>query len=156
MILVLLAVFAIALVISCRKVSRNDLKEPVELWAGGVIISAIGVFICVIGAIALFEKVTDGRLLQAKIDMYETENQKIEQDISDLVNQYMAHEGDVVDKVSNESSLTLVNLYPDLKSSDLVKQEIEIHTKNSAKIKKLKEQQIDTQNYKLWLYFGGM
>ena len=154
MILVLLAVFAVVFIISCHMLNRN--YEPAELWLGVVFASIIGLCIFVIVTIALFVKVTDGRLLQAKIDMYEAENQKIEQDISNLVNQYMAHEGDVVDKVSNESSLTLVNLYPDLKSSDLVKQEIEIHTKNSAKIKKLKEQQIDTRNYKLWLYFGGM
>lgn len=119
------------------------------------IIPFVGILICVIFIFVLCGKIIAGRNLQAKIDMYTEENQKIEQDISVMVNQYMEFEGNVIDDVSGENALTLVNLYPDLKSSELVKQEISIHTENNAKIKELKEKQIDIRTYKWWLYFGG-
>ena len=67
---------------------------------------------------------------------------------------YLDH-NTMIDDVSGENAITLVNLYPDLKSSELVTQEINIHTENNAKIKELKEKQIDIRTYKWWLYFGG-
>ncbi len=115
----------------------------------------VGIITCLIFIFILCGKIIVGRNLQAKIDMYTEENQKIEQDISVMVNQYMEFEGNVIDDVSGENAITLVNLYPDLKSSELVKQEISIHTENNAKIKELKEKQIDIRAYKWWLYFGG-
>lgn len=124
-------------------------------WEEASIIPFVGIFMCVIAIFVLCGQIIAGRNLQAKIDMYTEENQKIEQDISVMVNQYMEYEGNVMDDVSGESAITLVNLYPDLKSSELVKQEISIHTENNAKIKKLKEKQIDIRTYKWWLYFGG-
>lgn len=99
--------------------------------------------------------VIDSRNIQPKIDMYEAENEKIENEISVLVSQYMKYEGDTVDKVSNSSSLMLVNLYPDLKSSELVNQQLIVHLENSNKIKELKEELISSRNARWWLYFGG-
>ena len=124
-------------------------------WDDLAIIPFIGTIGCVILIAVFLFKIVDGRNLQAKIDMYEEENQKIESDISTMVNQYMEFEGKVIDDVSGENAITLVNLYPDLKSSELVTQEINIHTENNAKIKELKEKQIDIRTYKWWLYFGG-
>jgi flagellar basal body-associated protein FliL len=119
------------------------------------LIPFVGIIACLVIIFILCGKIIAGRNLQAKIDMYTEENQKIEQDISVMVNQYMEFEGNVIDDVSGENAITLVNLYPDLKSSELVKQEISIHTENNAKIKELKEKQIDIRTYKWWLYFGG-
>ena len=90
--------------------------------------------------------------------MYEQENAHIENDIAEMIDQYKAYEGDVIDGVSaknNESSLALVNLYPDLKTSELVNQQINIHTENNQKIKDLKESLINLKVAKWWLYFGG-
>ena len=115
----------------------------------------LGIIVCVVIICVLCGNIISGRNLQAKIDMYTEENQKIEQDISVMVSQYMEFEGNVINDVSGENAITLVNLYPDLKSSELVKQEISIHTENNAKIKELKEKQIDIRTCEWWLYFGG-
>ncbi len=126
-----------------------------DYWDEISIIPFGGIIVCIILMAVFLFKIVDGRNLQAKIDMYEEENQRIENDISVMVNQYMEYEGKVIDDVSGENAITLVNLYPDLKSSELVTEEIQIHTKNNAKIKELKEKQIDIRTYKWWLYFGG-
>lgn len=109
---------------------------------------------CLIGIIVFGYQVSKGSVIQAKIDMYTEENQKIESDIAVLVEKYMSYEGDVMKDVSSESAITLVNLYPDLKSSELVAQEIQVHTDNNAKIKSLKEDKINLSVKKWWLYFG--
>jgi hypothetical protein len=115
-----------------------------------VLIPSIGTIACLIIALMLSYKIIEGRSLQAKIDMYEEENQRIENDISDIVNQYK-----VGDDVSGENALVLVDLYPELKSSEFVNQEIDTYMENNTKIKELKEDQIDIRTYKWWLYFGG-
>lgn len=115
-----------------------------------VLIPSIGTIACLIIALMLSYKIIEGRSLQAKIDMYEDENQRIENEISDIVNQYK-----VGDDVSGENALVLVDLYPELKSSEFVNQEINTYMENNTKIKELKEDQIDIRTYKWWLYFGG-
>ena len=90
------------------------------------IIPFMGAFACIILAAMLAFNIVDGRSLQAKIDMYEEENQKIETDISTLK-------------------------YSEL----IINQEIRIYVQNNTKIKELKEKQIDINTYKWWLYFGG-
>jgi hypothetical protein len=115
-----------------------------------VLIPSIGTIACLIIALMLSYKIIEGRSLQAKIDMYEEENQRIENEISDIVNQYK-----VGDDVSGENALVLVDLYPELKSSEFVNQEINTYMENNTKIKELKEDQIDIRTYKWWLYFGG-
>ncbi len=111
--------------------------------------------ICFIIAIVLGVEVSLGSTIQNKIDMYTEENEHIENDIAAMVEQYMGYEGQVMDKASSESALTLVNLYPDLKTSELVNQQIQIHTDNNTKIKELREKQINLNVMKWWLYFGG-
>lgn len=111
--------------------------------------------ICAFVAIVLGVNVSLGSTLQNKIDMYAEENENIENDIAVMVEQYMSYEGQVMDKASSESALTLVNLYPDLKTSELVNQQIQIHTDNNTKIKELREEQINLNVMKWWLYFGG-
>lgn len=54
-----------------------------------------------------------------------------------------------------ESSITLVSLYPELKSDELVKKQIAVYQENNKKIINLKEKQIDANVAKWWLYFGG-
>ena len=53
-----------------------------------------------------------------------------------------------------ESSITLVSLYPELKSDELVKKQIAVYQENNKKIINLKEKQIDANVAKWWLYFG--
>lgn len=89
-----------------------------------------------------------------KIEMYQEENAIIEQQINDLVTNYMEYEQDTFKDFKSESSITLVSLYPELKSDELVQAQINTYIENNNKIKELKEAAIDLSVLKWWLYFG--
>ncbi len=99
--------------------------------------------------------VVDGRVIDTKIAMYQEENKAIETQMDVLVDKYMDYESKTLGDLKGESSITLVSLYPELKSDELVKQQIKVYTDNNDKIKQLKESKINTSTWKWWLYFGG-
>ncbi len=126
----------------------------------GIAVILLSVAIIIIGVFIFVDayRISNEGAIKEKLSMYEQENAHIENDIAEMIDQYKAYEGDVIDGVSaknNESSLALVNLYPDLKTSELVNQQINIHTENNQKIKDLKESLINLKVAKWWLYFGG-
>lgn len=124
----------------------------VELMAiMGMVASMLGLFLVVFNG----ADVVKGRTYDKKIEMYQEENKKIENQIDLVVQKYMTHEDETFKKAKSESSMTLVSLYPELKSDSLVKEQIKIYNKNNSKIKELKESQIDINTAKWWLYFGG-
>lgn len=98
--------------------------------------------------------VINGRTIQSKIEMYQTENKDIETSMDTLVKQYMDYESGTYGDLKGQSSITLVSLYPDLKSDELVKSQLEVYVNNNNKIKKLKEKLINVSNWRWWLYFG--
>ena len=91
---------------------------------------------------------------------FNQENAKIEQDITTIVKDYMNYEKDTYkiasEQIDGSSLLVLTELYPDLKSNELIKKQIEIYTENNNKIKQLKEEKINNQTCKWWLYFGSI
>ena len=89
-----------------------------------------------------------------KIEMYQEENAIIEQQINDLVTNYMEYEQNTFKDFKSESSITLVSLCHELKSDELVQAQIDTYIENNNKIKKLKEAAIDLSVLKWWLYFG--
>lgn len=117
-------------------------------------IPLIGAFVCLIVAIVLCIGVKDGAVIDEKIAMYKKENTKIEAQMDMLVSQYMKFETDTYGELKNESSITLVSLYPDLKSDELVKKQIEVYEKNNKEIRDMKEKKINLKVAKWWLYFG--
>lgn len=123
----------------------------------GVALSVIGAFIAIIALIAgliIIEPCITSTTVDERVAMYQEENAKIEQQIADVVAQYQEHEKDIFTEVSPESAMTLVALYPELKSDSLVASQIDIYVKNNEKIKELKVQQINRHLYRWWLYFG--
>lgn len=97
----------------------------------------------------------NSRTLDEKIVMYTEENQKIEERIGTLVKEYMNYESNTYIETKNESAISLVSLYPELKTDELVKEQISIHTANNSLIKTLKHKKLNVSSYKFWLYFGG-
>jgi hypothetical protein len=96
------------------------------------------------------------RTIPKQIALYEEENKKIESQLDITVQQYMQYEENIFTEVakSNESSITLVSLYPELKSDKLVQAQIEVYVENNKKIKELKERQVSESVIRFWLYFG--
>lgn len=93
--------------------------------------------------------------MDEKIAMYQEENTKIEKQIDTLVSNYMNYESDTYEKFKSESSITLVSMYPELKSDKLVEEQISVYEENNKKIREFKEDKIDLKVKKWWLYFGG-
>lgn len=118
------------------------------------IIGAIIIIVSTIASIILFISVIDRVGIEKNIAMYEEENTKIEQQIADVVTQYQEYEAGIFTEVAPESAMTLVALYPELKSDTLVRSQIEVYTDNNKQIKELKCKAINASVIRWWLYFG--
>lgn len=119
-------------------------------WVSGIVAIILIIVIC-----CLSTKVATESTIDNKIEMYQEENENIEQDIDKIVKEYLEHEHDTfADVKTEESSITLITLFPDLKSDTLVQQQLEIYVDNNAKVKRLKEEKIDIAKIKWILYFG--
>lgn len=118
------------------------------------ITGAIIIMISAIASIILFISVINRVGIDKKIAMYEEENTKIEQQIADIVTQYQEYEEGIFTEVAPESAMTLVALYPELKSDTLVQSQIEVYVDNNKQIKELKSMSINASIFRWWLYFG--
>lgn len=118
------------------------------------IAGAIAIIISTIVTIALLVCVLNRVNIDKKIALYEEENAKIEQQIADTVERYQEYETGIFTDVAPESSITLVTLYPELKSDTLVQSQIEVYIENNKEIKELKSLAINASVYRWWLYFG--
>ena len=108
-----------------------------SIVGGAVLI--IGILVIVFNSASIIK----GRTYEQKITMYQEENKKIESQVDVVVQKYMAHEDSTFKTAKNESAMTLV-----------VKEQIKIFNNNNAKIKELKEDQIDVTTARFWVYFG--
>ena len=123
----------------------------------GEMLMGIGGFlgaIALVVAIFLGISVSFSGTIDDKIAMYTEENAKIESRIEAAVEKYMNYESETFASVSPESAITMVSLYPELKSDALISGQIDIYVKNNAKIVELKEAKINKSVARWWLYFG--
>lgn len=150
MILVILGVSIPLLVIGALLLNTNyeDVGGPITL------ISIISLIVSIIATIYLGVTVKNNDVIDDKIAMYQEENTKIEEQIAIVVSDYMEHESKVFDNTKVSSPIILAQLYPELKSDELVKSQIDIYVANNEKIKDLKLQKINDSVYRWWLYFG--
>ena len=116
----------------------------------GTVVTIISTIVTIVLLVCVLNRVN----IDKKIALYEEENTKIEQQISDAVKQYQEYETGIFTEVSPEDSITLVALYPELKSDTLVQSQIEVYVENNKTIKELKSSAINAPVYRWWLYFG--
>lgn len=149
MLIVLIILTICAIVVA----SLDSEYEGTIFYLGGLGAIGLGILdvIVVISIIILF---ANGITAKPKIEMYQEENQKIEEQVDVLVKQYMEYEGKTLTEFKSESSITLVSLYPELKSDALISKQIEVYIANNNKIKELKEYEIEMKIGKWLLYFG--
>ena len=124
----------------------------------GCFCMVVGGSVSIISAIALIVLMIDVsalKMIDNKIEMYQQENEKIEVQIAECVQQYQQYETEIFTEVANESAITLVSLYPELKSDTLIVKQIEVYIANNEKIKALREEKINGCVYRWWLYFGS-
>jgi hypothetical protein len=145
----LIVLFVITLIICGLIICFID--DDFGLTTAFCILMPVGVLLL---SLFFIDTVVDGRVADKKIKMYTEENNAIEKQIETVVNQYMEYENETLKEFKGDSSITLVTLYPELKSDELVKKQIETYQKNNEKIKELKEKKIEVSTAKWWLYFG--
>ena len=92
-------------------------------------------------------------VIDDKITLYEEENTNIEQNISELVENYKDYESSTFENFKLDNPSMLFSMYPELKSNELATKQINLYISNNAEIKKLKEAKLDYEVYKWWLFF---
>lgn len=100
------------------------------------------------------------KISDKKIEMYEEENNNIQISVSQIVESYKNYEQNTYSEslknidTNNTDIIVLTQLYPELKSNEMVNKQIDIYQENNNKIKGLKEKKINNEIAKWWLYFG--
>ena len=112
---------------------------------GGMILSGLLIVwsVCCIG---------DGVTAADKIKSYEQGKIRIEKEMGTMVNAYMDYEKDNVKRISDKDAVSYVTVIPELKSSDLVKQEMALYADYDKRIMKLNEELADAKFAKFLLY----
>ena len=95
-----------------------------------------------------------GRIIDQKIEMYIEENTKIETSVTTTVEKYLEHEFNIFDTLQGEDIQTLLVVYPEINSNELVKKQVEIFVENNNMIKQLKEEKLNIKIWRWWVYFG--
>jgi hypothetical protein len=151
----LLLIFGICLVLFISGFilyEKTNLNDSCGAMIGvGAIVGVIALVTIAVVGISYSVGVT----ADERITMYQEENTRIEEQIAEIVTQYQQYEKDIFTEVQPDSAMTLISLYPELKSDSLVASQIEIYVKNNEKIKSLKEESINNSVYRWWLYFGN-
>lgn len=130
----------------------NSYKEDVFYFVNWIT-GTVSV-VALIAVIILFGVVVGTSGVSEKIKLYQNENEEIENTIYTMVKEYMEYEKKTYKEFDKEQAMSYVSLYPDLKSNELVTKQIEVYTINKTTLNLLKEQQIDREILKWWLYFG--
>lgn len=143
----------IGLYIKLPSYNKRTRKQDNLIYAlNGIGGSLAAVSLCVILVLSI--TLSNRGIVDDKIAMYQEENTNIEEQIAATVKQYQEYETEIFTEVKPESSITLVALYPELKSDTLVQKQIEVYTANNQKIKELKEEKLNYKPMAWWLYFG--
>ena len=130
----------------------NESREILSTLSGAL--GAIGAVVAIVIAIVCTLNLLGIQTIDDRIAMYEEENTRIEEQIANIVENYQQYETDIFLEVAPEDAVTMISLYPELKSDTLVQAQIETHIANNTKIKELKNKEITASAYRWWLYFG--
>lgn len=140
-----LLVFIINLIWDNFEYKIRDMLETIQ----NIFAITLGISILVITLLLLFYPYG----IEDKLKMYEGENNQIETKVKETVQAYMDYEKETYnDLVDNASIEVLLVKYPELNSNELVKEQINIYSSNSIKIKELKETQIIKKYFDFWLF----
>jgi len=158
MIVLFLIIAVVAVIVGIILWFIEDKKSyctPLYNLALGLIIGGI-IFLVFNGifAICMGYEVTKSNYVNEKVTLYQTENDRIENEISTIVENYKNYEKSTFGELKSKDVTTMVTLFPELKSDNLVKKQIDIYNNNKKKIVELKEEIINAKPLRWWLYFG--
>lgn len=153
MLLLIFTVIIIASILYYRHAKYKN-NSSSDLDALGVVLILVNFIpLAVLGL--LLSNLYENQGVDQKIKMYETQNQQLERKIDVAVKSYMNHEKDTYKEFKAGDGMALITTYPELRSNELVKEQMNTYQSNNRKIAKLKEKEIDCNVTKWWIYFGG-
>lgn len=153
MLLLIFTVIIIASILYYRhEKHKNNSSSDLDVL-GVVLILVNFIPLAVLGL--LLSNLYEDQGVGQKIKMYETQNQQLERKIDVTVKSYMNHEKDTYKEFKAGDGMALITTYPELRSNELVKEQMNTYQSNNRKIAKLKEKEIDCNVTKWWVYFGG-
>lgn len=145
----LIVILAIGILLIVLDLKCDPEGEPFFAFLG----ISIGL-IAVIAAVIVTSCLIDLRPIDAKIAMHQEENAIIEEQLTATIENYLSHEKAVFESTTPDSAITLISLYPELKSDQLIESQIQTYIDNSSRIRALKEKKLNKSIYRWWLYFG--
>lgn len=107
--------------------------------------------ICAIAIIFIGVEYKCGETVDARIELYEAENQKIETTIATVASEYKEFEKETYEAMLENPEIVLV--VPELKSDTIVQEQIKVYKENKAKIVALKEEKLNRDILRWWLFF---
>lgn len=137
------------------KAIRNSYEMSVGFTVGSIF-SWIGTAVSIICLCILVTEYLGFGIIDNKIEILQQENTIIEQRVEQTVKNYQDYENDIFTDTTQDVDsdvVVLVERYPELKSNELVKQQIDLYIKNNSEIKKLKLEKLNKYKYELWLFF---
>lgn len=151
MLIVLLVVFIALTVVGGILYTKTDLDW--SAWCIGAIGVVMSIFI-IIGLIGNIVVLSESMVIDEKIAMFQEENSKIQEEIAVAAEGYKEFESETFKNLKTESPISLVTLFPELKSIEVVGRQIDVYIANNQIIKELKEEKINIKVTKWWVYFG--
>lgn len=148
MLILLFVIFIAGFVLATIFIEDDEGRFMAQLF------SALGIGSVFIALIIVTAMLVNTFSADEMIEMYTEENKNIESQIEIVIDEYMEFENQTFVELKSESFITLVSLYPELKSDELVKDQISLYQNNNAKLKELKAKKINARVYKWWIYFG--
>ena len=151
MLLVLLLIFIGLIILGAWLDSYTQYEITGGISAGVGIIGGIITVICFCCGVY---NCIGTKAYDKKIDLYTEENRIIQEDINLMVGEYMKWESETYEKFKDTDPTIVINLYPDLKSNELIIKQMDIYIQNKEKINKLKCKLLDAEVWAWWVYFG--
>ena len=139
-----------------EKLKKSSLGKAKEIFISGN--TGVGIFMAIVGIAAGLILVAILCMWRPTIDeqivLYQEENIKIEEQIATIVSDYQEYELGIIKECAPDKAVTLISLYPELKSDTLVAKQIDAYVENNNKIKQLKETQINQKIVGWWFNFN--
>lgn len=119
------------------------------------VVGTIVVVVSIIAGIVVGSSLTDRFVIDEKIALHETENKVIEEEIATVAQEYKTYESTTLESLKYANPTTIVGVFPELKSNEIVKQQVDLYISNNKEIKILKQSKLNHKLLAWWLYFGS-
>jgi signal transduction histidine kinase len=117
-----------------------------------IICAVVTLLVALLGIMPEYKKLD---YIDTKIEYLTEQNAQIDDEIKLIISSYQDHELEFYKEFENVSSTTLITLYPEIKSNELVNKQLDIYFANQQEIKELELKKIEGGVIRWWMYFGN-